>query len=106
MSTEPEHNKINKMTCAPSEDSHQPGHPPSLIRVFAGHTGHFVGFVVQRLNLFVLSCSSSYDVIQWLNFFHKNPYTCNKNKCHCLFKIRQKKYMCVSGFPTRPRFLP
>ena len=25
----------NKMTCAPSEDSYQPGHPPSLIRVFA-----------------------------------------------------------------------
>ena len=30
------HDKINKMTCAPSEDSDQPGHPPSLIRVFAG----------------------------------------------------------------------
>ena len=26
-----------KMTCAPSEDSGQPGHPPSLIRVFAVH---------------------------------------------------------------------
>ena len=25
----------NKMTCAPSEDSDQLGHPPSLIRVFA-----------------------------------------------------------------------
>ena len=25
----------NKMTCAPSEDSDQPGHLPSLIRVFA-----------------------------------------------------------------------
>ena len=25
----------NKMTCKPSEDSDQPGHPPSLIRVFA-----------------------------------------------------------------------
>ena len=25
----------NKMACAPSEDSDQPGHPPSLIRVFA-----------------------------------------------------------------------
>ena len=25
----------NKMICAPSEDSDQPGHPPSLIRVFA-----------------------------------------------------------------------
>ena len=28
-------NKTNKMTCAPSEDSNQPGHPPSLIRGFA-----------------------------------------------------------------------
>ena len=27
--------KTNKMICAPSEDSDQPGHPPSLIRVFA-----------------------------------------------------------------------
>ena len=24
----------NQQTCAPSEDSDQPGHPPSLIRVF------------------------------------------------------------------------
>ena len=29
------HDKTNKMTCVPSEDSVQPGHPPSLIRVFA-----------------------------------------------------------------------
>ena len=27
----------NQMACAPSEDSDQPGHPPSLIRVFAVH---------------------------------------------------------------------
>ena len=26
--------KTNKMACAPSEDSDQPGHPPSLIRAF------------------------------------------------------------------------
>ena len=31
----PPHDKTNEMTCAPSEDSDQPGHPPSLIRVFA-----------------------------------------------------------------------
>ena len=70
------------MTCVPSEDSDQPGHPPSLIRVFtrvqlvvkgsmflhadsedsdqtgrmprliwvfAGHTCHFVGFVMRWL---------------------------------------------------------
>ena len=27
--------KTNKIACAPSENSDQPGHPPSLIRVFA-----------------------------------------------------------------------
>ena len=32
---DPHRDKINKMACAPSEDSDQPGHPPSLIRVFA-----------------------------------------------------------------------
>ena len=32
---EPPHDKINKMTFGPSEDSDQPGHPPSLIIVFA-----------------------------------------------------------------------
>ena len=32
---EPPHDKPNKMSCAPNEDSDQPGHPPILIRVFA-----------------------------------------------------------------------
>ena len=32
---EPPRDKTNKMACAPSEDSDQPGHPPSLFRVFA-----------------------------------------------------------------------
>ena len=32
---EPPHDKTNKMTNVPSEDSDQSGHPPSLIRVFA-----------------------------------------------------------------------
>ena len=68
---EPQHYKTNKMTCAPSEDSDQPGHPPSqwvaedpiflhadsedsgqtgrmsrLVWVFAGRRGHFVVLVV------------------------------------------------------------
>ena len=34
-SFEPPSDKTNKMACAPSEDSDQPGHPLSLIRVFA-----------------------------------------------------------------------
>ena len=32
------YDQTNKMTSAPSEDSDQPGHPPSLIRVFAEET--------------------------------------------------------------------
>ena len=31
---EPGHDKIYKMACAHSKDSDQPGHPPTLIRVF------------------------------------------------------------------------
>ena len=80
---EPPHDKTNKMACVPSEDSDQPGHPPSVIRVFAvcmkkawvlsyplrlwsdladaqadlslhwAHS-HFVGFVMRRLILWVL----------------------------------------------------
>ena len=66
---EPQHDKTNKITCAPSEDPAQPGFSPSLIRVFAVRMRktlgpqlptectaktlivgrHFVGFVVQRL---------------------------------------------------------
>ena len=34
---EPPHDKANKMVCAPNKDSDQPGHPPSLIRVFTVH---------------------------------------------------------------------
>ena len=34
---EPPHDKTNRMACAPSEYSDQPGHPPSLISVFAVH---------------------------------------------------------------------
>ena len=41
--------KTNKMTCAPSEDSDKPGHPPRLILVLAGRTRHFVGFVMHML---------------------------------------------------------
>ena len=37
---------------ADSEDSDQTGWKPRLIWVFAGHKGHFVGFVMRRLTLF------------------------------------------------------
>ena len=36
---EPQHYKTNKMNCAPSEDSDQPGHSPSLISLCSAHIG-------------------------------------------------------------------
>ena len=36
---EPQHNKTNKMTCAPSEDSDQPGDQPSLISLCCALNG-------------------------------------------------------------------
>ena len=33
---EPPHDKTNKMACVPSEDSDQPGHPPSLCYALSG----------------------------------------------------------------------
>ena len=40
-----------KLLPAGSEDSHQTGWLPRLIPVFTGCTGHFIGFIKQRLKL-------------------------------------------------------
>ena len=51
---EPPHDKTNKMTCAPNEDSDQPGHPPSLIRVFAARMKEFwvLSYILSRQRRF------------------------------------------------------
>ena len=89
---QPPHDKTNKMACAPSEDSDQPGHLPSLIRVFAvcmkkawvlsyplstGCPGwlslcwahsHFVGFVMRQLIYSFYSSSHSFLCMQIINY--------------------------------------
>ena len=77
---DPQHNKTNKMTCAPSEDSDQPGRMSCLIRIFAvririigsfatyadlslhwaGRTCHFVGYIVRRLKFCFVPLASIY----------------------------------------------
>ena len=79
------HDKTNKMTCAPSDDSDQPGHLPSLIRVFAIHmkkhwalatywahsknsdqTGRMPRLIwVFAGQILVLSCGRPYSVCVW-----------------------------------------
>ena len=51
----PPRDKTNKMICAPSEDSDQPGHPPSLIRVF----------IARMKKAWVLSCPLSSQRRLW-----------------------------------------
>ena len=79
---EPQHDNTNKITCAHSEDSDQPGHPPGLIRVFTvrsvGSWGSNVSSSGQRrlwsdwadesslsthIILLVLSCSGSFEFV-------------------------------------------
>ena len=83
--SEPPHDKTNKMVCAPSEDSDQPGHPPSLIRVFTVRTKKpcFLSyplsaqqrliwvFAGNKIILLVLSCggsSGTYTTVLSLSF--------------------------------------
>ena len=60
---EPLHDKTNKMACAPSADSDQPGHPPSLIRVFA----------VRMKNAWVLSYTLSVKRRLWSDWADAQP---------------------------------
>ena len=48
---------------AHSEDSDQTGRMPSLTRVFAGRTGHIVGFVILRL-IYLILC----ELLIYLNY--------------------------------------
>ena len=57
---------------ADSEDSDQTGWMPRLIWVFAGHTGHFVGFVMGRLIYFFPSFGPGHAKMCLM------PYTNNK----------------------------
>ena len=60
---EPPHDKTNKMACAPSADSDQPGHPPSLIRVFA----------VRMKNAWVLSYPLTVEQRLWSDWADAQP---------------------------------
>ena len=74
---EPPHNKTNKMTFVPREDSdppgHPPGHPPSLIRVFAVRSMGSLNTILlqadrvdpdQTGRILVLSCRGSIFILK------------------------------------------
>ena len=101
---EQQHDKSNKMTCAPSKDSNQPGHPPSLISLRCPHEealgpklprkrtaktlfrlGRCLGWSESLLGaqviLFVLTCCSSkaraFFGILHTSFDYSKVWVCN-----------------------------
>ena len=66
---EPPHDKTNKIICASSEDSDQPGHPPSLIRVFAVRSEDSQGPKVSSCRRMPRESSLGSHAICW--FCHK-----------------------------------
>ena len=128
------------MACAPSEDSDQPGHPPSLIivllcvhwvakypsflradseysdqtgrmlrliRVFAGRTCHFVGFVMRWLsymfvclsiclNVLLMSTNASSEYLQLFCGEIRNKI--NMLVIKCLSKPMAKRYIFYIDF--------
>ena len=83
---EPPRDKTNKMACAPSEDSDQPGIPPSLIRVFA----------IRMKKAQVLTYPMSVNIINFLPctmiyLSHVNLTICNS--CHNLMSSQHKIHL-------------
>ena len=104
------HDKSNEMPCAPRKDSGQPGHPPSLIRVFAVHVGDSETFCY-GLEMFLpdkkkefYKYNGSYtkppcfEVITWTVF--KKPRSISQNQVGTLNKfddlshVMKKKLFC------------
>ena len=86
---EPPHNKTNKMT-APSEDSDQPWHPHSLIRVFAVRSmdseGPKLSSSGQRRFLSDWADAQADLSLRWAHM----PF--------CWFCHEAAHFMCVGGF--------
>ena len=115
---EPPCDKTNNVACAPSEDSDQPWHPPSLIRVFAGFTCHFVGFVMRllkctcpRIGAYLIFCSRTMTtfgipvhLLRNLDLAHSHIFYCD-----IFFYIscfHRNRTPSATFFPTNNNHLP
>ena len=97
---EPQHDKINKMTCAPSEDSVQPEHQPCLVRVFSGiGTNERKAKNLIRLGEWQADLSVGWAHMSFRWYCHGNIFLMNRSllslvtplKFHTLPKIRKFK---------------
>ena len=86
------------MACAPSEDSDQPGHPPSLISLRCPHWALSYTLSAQRRLLSDLADPQAYLSLRWAHMpfcwvCHETVQICNNNKIQ-LYKYRvSQKYV-------------
>ena len=76
----------------------QTGWMPRLIRVFAGHTGHFVGFVMRRLILCKLYLSMKLLLFSFMSEWYFYVYEVNVDHYRINWNVR---WVCFSVFITR-----
>ena len=63
---EPPHDKTNKMACAPSEDTDQPGHPPSLNSLRCPHDESLDPWLpIERTAKTLIRSAQSYLSLRW-----------------------------------------
>ena len=99
---EQEHDKTNKMTCSPNEDSCQPGHPPSLISLRCPSDGSLGPHLpIKRISKTLIrlgGCTgwTGYS-LEHMSFFSRAPVQKSSNALPCMqyayalpFSMRQK----------------
>ena len=97
---EPPHDKTNKVASAPNEDSDQPGHPPSLIRVFAVRMKKHCGlsYLLSALQRLWSAWAADAQADLSLRWAHK-PF--------CFFVVRRLKCVwCLSNIVMSGLLLP
>ena len=118
MCAQPHRDKTNKVACALSYDSDQPGraqwvamdhsfvHVDSedwtgLIWVFAGSTCHFVGFVKMRLIFFIFFDSAS--VTFWIDRQHRSSLYCPM--VDNVILLSNEQFYCIDKYTLINRLL-
>ena len=90
---EPHHDKTNKMECASSEDSDQPGHPPSLIRVFA---------VPMKKHWVLRYLFGTHAILLVLSGDGSHLSCLMRKETSALCDLRHFNRLCASNEPTQP----
>ena len=102
---EPPHDKTNKMASVPSEGSDQPGHSPSLIRVFASRIKK--GSSVNWFHCYHTRCDNRHRILShWFQLDYWFFELANQTQRYINFEYRKINSRCFSSKSIFYFFLP